>query len=102
MQATGQVCWAAHDLENTGLLMSNVPDAPRFGDDDDDLRDMAPPRPRKSSIWLWVLGIFGLGGMLLCCGCLGFGYYMFGDYASNPAVVRQRTTEKIVDIQPPA
>ena len=82
--------------------MSNVPEAPRFGDEDDDLSDMAPPRPKKSRVWLWVLGILGGGGMLLCCGCLGFLYYMFGDYTSDPATVRQRMSAKIVDIQPPA
>jgi len=81
--------------------MSNVPEAPRFGDDDANLNDLAPPRKKKSRVWLWVLGIVGGGGMLLCCGCSGAAYYMFGDITTDPAAVRQKTTQNVVDMQVP-
>jgi hypothetical protein len=35
-----------------------------------------PPR-KKSNAWLWILGVVGLGGLLICGCCGGFGYFAF-------------------------
>lgn len=34
----------------------------------------APP-PRRSNIWLWILLAIGGVGVIICCGCGGFGWY---------------------------
>jgi hypothetical protein len=34
----------------------------------------APP-PRRSNVWLWILLAIGGVGVLVCCGCGGFGWY---------------------------
>jgi hypothetical protein len=34
----------------------------------------APPPPR-SNLWLWILLAIGAAGVLVCCGCGGFGWY---------------------------
>jgi hypothetical protein len=36
----------------------------------------APP-PKKSKAWLWILGIVGGGGILVCGCCGGFGFWAY-------------------------
>jgi hypothetical protein len=38
---------------------------------------MSQPPKRGTSVWLWVLGIGGGVVLLLCCGCVGLGYFGF-------------------------
>jgi hypothetical protein len=57
------------------------------------------PPPKKSNAWLWILGIGGIGSLLVCGCCGGFGYFAFSqgmsmfaeaaksEAAGNPAVV---------------
>lgn len=35
------------------------------------------PPPPKSNAWMWILGIVGVGGLLVCGCCGGFGYFAF-------------------------
>jgi hypothetical protein len=46
-----------------------------------------PPPPRKSYLWLWILGGLGLGGLLVC-GCCG-GFMMFGLSQVNNAMMQE-------------
>jgi hypothetical protein len=35
--------------------------------------------PKKSNVWLYILLGVGGAGLLVCCGCGGFGYMMMGE-----------------------
>jgi len=35
--------------------------------------------PKSSNVWLWILLGVGGAGLLVCCGCGGFGYMMMGE-----------------------
>jgi hypothetical protein len=45
------------------------------------------PPPKKSNIWLWLLGGFGLAGVLFC-GCCG-GFFYFGLSQVNNAMQQE-------------
>lgn len=51
----------------------------------------APP-PKKSKAWIWILGIIGGGGILVCGGCCGMSYWA---YSFGMSTIANQTKDEI-------